>query len=297
MKTENITSAKIQLHTPDKTSFPNLALMKLSAYHKAKGDSVDWHFPLANCDILYSSCIFTAHNDDSPDDAICGGTGYGDYSVKLPISAEHIMPDYSLYPEFKQSLGFTTRGCIRRCSFCVVPKAEGIIQPYAEVTEFKRTDSNEVILMDNNILASEHGRKQMQWCVENRIKIDCNQGLDARLVDDETARLLSLVRWIRFIRFSCDDDNMIDIVINAARKIRRFKNREIFCYVLIKDVESGLRRVEALRDAGIDPFAMPYRDLNTTDPPPKELRNFARWVNHKAIFKQVKWKDYIGETR
>lgn len=285
---------KIQLHTPDKTLFPNLALMKLSSYHKANGDSVEWFFPLLKCDVLYSSCVFSAHKFDSPYGAVCGGTGYGDYSAKLPTEAEHVMPDYSLYPDFKQSVGFTTRGCIRRCSFCVVPKAEGDVKPYADIAEFKRSDSNEVVLLDNNILASEHGRSQLLWSIENRVKIDCNQGLDARLVDEEVALLLSRVRWIRCIRFSCDHNSMVNIVLRATEMIRKHKNAQVFCYVLVKDVESGLHRVEALSAAGIDPFAMPYRDLNTTDPPPKELRNFARWVNHKAIFKQVKWKDYIG---
>ena len=107
---------RIALHDSDKTNFPNLALMKISAYHKAQGDSVEWFFPLDSYDVVYSSKVFTFTPVDPylPPDTIKGGTGYG-ILQDLPTEIDGISPDYSIYPNVDYSIGYLTRGCIRKC--------------------------------------------------------------------------------------------------------------------------------------------------------------------------------------
>jgi len=149
-------------------SFPNFALMKISAYHKAQGDTVEWWNALFNdtYDIVYSSKVFdfTPENPYLPPDTIKGGTGYGTTAdpnrnilAELPPEIESQYPDYSIYPGCDYAIGYITRGCPNRCGWCVVPTKEGDIRPYANWRDIVRTDTNKLVLMDNNILACEYG--------------------------------------------------------------------------------------------------------------------------------------------
>lgn len=179
---------RIGLHDNDRTRFPNLALMKVSAWHKAQDDEVQWWNPIESFDRVYSSKIFTFSKEETflPTSAIRGGTGYGIYN-ELPKEIDDMFPDYSLYPEYKSAIGFLTRGCIRRCAWCVVPKKEGSIHPYRTWREIKRPDSRDIVFMDNNVLASPFGIVQMEDMVGENIRVDFNQGLDARLISPEIA--------------------------------------------------------------------------------------------------------------
>ena len=199
----------IGLHDSDNTNFPNLALMKISAWHKAQGDMVEWWNPMFPYDRVYSSKVFTFTPECAylPPDTIKGGTGYGIYN-ELPPEIDAMLPDYSIYPNCKHAVGFLTRGCIRNCLWCVVPKKEGMIRPYRTWQEIKRPDSRDIVFMDNNVLACPHGIDQMQQMVGENVRVDFNQGLDARLITPEVAKLLSRLKWIRFIRMSCDTDAM-----------------------------------------------------------------------------------------
>lgn len=145
---------RIGLHDSDGTGFPNLALMKLSAWHKARGDTVEWWNPLMTYDRVYSSKVFTftPTNPYLPPDTVKGGTGYGLYT-DLPEEIDAMFPDYSLYPDCTHAIGFMTRGCIRKCPWCVVPRKEGTIRPYRAWREVKREDSRDIVFMDNNVLA------------------------------------------------------------------------------------------------------------------------------------------------
>lgn len=115
-------------------TFPNYALMKISAYHKARGDSVEWWSPMCHYDRVYSSKVFdfTPENLYLPLDAIRGGTGYDDIPLnqKLPPEIDAAFPDYSIYPECDYAIGYLTRGCPNHCPWCVVPEKEGGIKPY-----------------------------------------------------------------------------------------------------------------------------------------------------------------------
>lgn len=290
---------KIGLHDSDGHSgFPNYALMKISAYHKEQGDEVEWWNPLLTYDKVYSSKVFTFTpvNPYLPENTVRGGTGYG-IMDELPAKIDAMFPDYSIYPDCHYAIGFLTRGCIRNCPWCVVPRKEGKIRPYRTWREIKRPDSRDIVFMDNNVLACPHGIEQMKDMVGQKVRIDFNQGLDARLIDYDVAYVLSKLKWISFIRMSCDTDAMLPIVTQAI--IRLFdhgvKPYRIFVYLLVQDIDSAERRAVLLRSMGVNVFAQPYRDFTNNTEPTKEQKRFARWVNHKAIFKTVPhFADYKG---
>lgn len=287
---------RIAIHDSDKTGFPNYALMKISAWHKAQGDSVEWWIPMCDYDRVYSSKVFTftPENPYLPADTIKGGTGYGVYK-DLPDEIDAMYPDYSIYPDVRYAIGFLTRGCIRRCPWCVVPRKEGKIRAYRTWREIKRPDSRDIVFMDNNVLACAHGIEQIKDMIGEDVRVDFNQGLDARLIDNDVAELLSRIKWIRFIRMSCDTDEMLETVLQtiARLQIKGVKPYRIFVYLLAQDIKSAERRAVTLRMAGVDVFAQPYRDFSTNKEPDKELKDFARWVNRKAIFKSCQtFSDY-----
>jgi len=280
----------------DGRHFPNLALMKLSAWHKSQGDTVTFA-SLGEYDLLYYSKVFTFTEDFDPGLAsgaksVYGGTGYKKYN-KLPEEIEHIMPDYELY-KCKHAYGFLTRGCIRKCSWCVVPDKEGPLVPHADIDEFIG-DMDTAILMDNNVLASGHGLKQIEKIIDKKIKVDFNQGLDARIISDnpDIAKLLSRVKWLKPIRMACDTKAQMPAIEKAVSMLRDngATPKTYFVYCLVKDIPDALERVLFLDKLKLDAFAQPYIDFDTghTD---IEQRRFARWVNMKAIHKTVKWEDY-----
>lgn len=285
----------IGLVSVDGHNFPNLALMKISAFHKRAGDNVTWA-TIGIYDRTYMSKVFTFTPNyerglSDYGEVFRGGTGYG-YST-LPPEIDAMCPDYSLYPMFKEAYGFLTRGCPNKCSWCIVPKKEGNIRPYADIEEF--LDSRKAaILMDNNVLAHEHGLTQIEKIIRLKVRVDFNQGLDARLITDEIAQLLSRVRWYRPIRMACDTRSQMPHIETAVRLLRKHgaTPSAYFVYVLVKDIPGALERVEFLRDLGCDPFAQPYIDFSGKVSVTKEQRRFARWVNHKAIFNSVPYEKY-----
>lgn len=170
------------------SNYPNLALMKISAYHKGQGDTVEWYNPFGTYDRLYMAKVFSFTPDygyviaNVRGEIIRGGTGY-DIHSSLPGKIDLIQPDYSLYPaiDSRTSYGFLTRGCPNRCRWCVVPKKEGNIRPYMDVDKIAVDGRTNLILMDNNILASDYGLCQIEKIIRRKYRVDFNQGLDARL--------------------------------------------------------------------------------------------------------------------
>ena len=285
---------KIALHDSDNTGFPNLALMKLSKFHKNEGDHVEWFNSLFTYDTIYSSKVFTFTPQDPyiSHGALKGGTGYKNNITldSVDSSIEHIMPDYDLYG-INYSMGFLTRGCIRKCKWCFVPEKEGKIKPHADITEF--TKHKDVVLMDNNVLAHDHGIHQIEKIIKLGLRVDFNQGLDARLIDDAIAKLLSKVKWLHPVRLACDSLSMVEPVKKAV-KLLRWRNvtpRTYFVYVLIDDIDDAVERLKELKGINVDPFAQPYRDKDGNEPTQKQ-KDLARWVNHKATFNSVWLEDY-----
>lgn len=284
---------KIALHDADCTRFPNLALMKLSAAYKAAGHEIVWYEQGVLADKVISSKVFTfTPTPEMPESTIRGGGGYG-VVYNLPEAVEHICPDYSLYGT-THSLGFLTRGCIRKCPECFVPKREGSIRPHADVEEFLQ--HKDVVLMDNNVLAHQHGHDQIDKMIELGVKVDFNQGLDARLIDDSTARRLSKLKWLRPVRLACDHLSQMESVRKAVETLRWHNTtpRRYFCYVLIKDVDDALERIKMLKGMEVDPFGQPFIDMEGR-PATLEQRQLARWCNMKSAFKRVTFEQYKEE--
>lgn len=280
---------RIALHDADKTGFPNLALMKLSAAYKAKGHVVSWYDRERDYDKVLSSKVFSYTPEEAiPEESIEGGVGRN--RTRLPHEVEHICPDYDLYPT-SYSLGFLTRGCPRKCDHCSVPENEGDIRAHADVEEFLR--HKEVVLMDNNVLAHAHGIEQLEKLARLGVKVDFNQGLDARLIDDGVARRLAALKWLSPLRLACDSSAMMPVIQKAVTLLRwhNCTPTVYFVYVLVKDVSEALERIKFLKGMKLDPFAQPFRDREGTEPT-LEQRQLARWCNTRQAFKTMTFEQY-----
>ena len=283
------------------SKYHNLALMKLSAYHKQKGDEVELYNPLWHSiyDKIYCSKIFKKRHKNNGyirEDMICGGSGF-EYLTLLPEYIEHIKPDYDLY-NLKYSLGFTTRGCIRNCKFCIVPEKEGKIREHAEIEEFLNPKSNIVVLLDNNFLALPSHVKKLQKYIKRGWRMDFNQGLDLRLINKENARLLTKIKLERMIRFAWDNIKDESKIIKGLELVIRagIKPRNITVYVLIgfdTTFEEDLYRIQRLRNIKdeqgfIKAYVMNYNNKLKS----RKYKDFMRWVNNPWIFKSCTWEEY-----
>ena len=284
-------------HFRGKNKFPNYALMKISAWHKAQGDTVEWWEPLGLFDRVYSSKVFdfTPENPYLPPDTVKGGTGYGLFT-ELPPEVDAMFPDYSIYPECDYAIGYLTRGCPNRCRWCIVPKKEGHIRPYRAWRDLVRPDTNKLVLMDNNILACEYGIEQLAGMIDSGYKIDLNQGMDARLITPEVADILARLKWMRHIRFSCDQESQIEPILRACEllKERGVKPYRVFVYLLVtSDLDNASRRVEALKGLrGINLYAQAERNESLGIRPGKAQLEFAQRYVYGGRFRQETWKEY-----
>ena len=275
------------------SKYHNLALMKLSAYHKQKDDKIEFYNPLWNStyDIIYCSKIFRrSHKNDGyiRNNMICGGSGI-DVRRKLPKEIEHTRPDYSLYG-LDYAVGFSSRGCIRSCGFCTVRQKEGYIKEHAEVEEFLNPKSNVVVLLDNNFLALPSHIKKLQKYIDKGWIMDFNQGLDVRLVNKENAKLLSKVKHLKQIHFAWDLMSYEKEVKEGLKILfkARIKPHRIMVMMLCNyntTFEEDMYRFNELINLGVDPFVMIYEEGNKT------IRDFARWINRR-LYKVCGWKDY-----
>lgn len=283
------------------SSYPNLALMKIAAYHKEKGDFVEWYNPLCNYDKVYSAKVFSFTPDYgyyiNADQIEKGGTGYDIKKVLLP-EIDRVIPDYNLYNiDRNLAYGFITRGCPNHCKWCVVPQKEGKVVPYMDIEEIAVNGRKNIILMDNNILASDYGLQQIEKIISMGLHVDFNQGLDARLVTDEIAKLLANVKWIRQIRFGCDTPGQISECERATALIDKYgyKGEYFFYCILLSDFKESFERVNHWRKKGrrFLPYCQPYRDLNNQHQIiPQWQKDLAGWVDKKWIFRSCEFKDF-----
>ena len=288
-------------HFNGSKTFPNYALMKISAWHKARGDTAEWWNPLYRYDRVYSSKVFdfTPENPYLPPSAIRGGTGYTDIPINqtLPPEIDAAFPDYSIYPECDYAIGYITRGCPNNCPWCVVPAKEGGIKPYRAWEQIVRPDTKKLVLMDNNILASEYGISQLESLIGTGYEIDLNQGMDARLVTDRIAGILARLKWIRFIRFSCDRIPQIEAIERAAELLEGYgkKPYNLFIYLLVtKDVENAAYRVERLkRLKGISIYAQAERNDRKGIIPNALQKEFAQRFVYGRCYLKESWTEYL----
>ena len=281
-------------------TFPNYVLMKISAWHKSKGDQVEWWNPLYRYDRVYSSKVFDFTPTDPylPPDAIRGGTGYRDIPInqELPAEVDALFPDYSIYPECDYAIGYLTRGCPNHCRWCVVPKKEGMIRPYRTWKDLVRTDTDKLVLMDNNILACEYGISQIESLIGSGYRIDLNQGMDARLVTEGVAQVLSRLSWIRFIRFTRDQKSQIEPIMRTVDLLGKYGVRpyRIFIYLLVtQDIGDAAERVEALKGyKGINLYAQAERNERMGIIPDHEQLEFAQRYIYGGCYRSETWDQY-----
>jgi len=268
---------------------PNLALMKLSAFHKACGDEVTWYDPLfGGFDKVYASKVFDFSADYGYWPDYCeierGGTGY-DLRSKIAPEAEGCSPDYSIYPKCEYSLQLFSRGCIRACEFCVVPEKEGRIRGVDAMDLNPKGKHIEVL--DNNFFGHKGWESAVGWLQKAGQPVSLH-GVDARILTRSHADALNSLKHIKQIHIAWDDHNA-DLRPKLREIATWIKPYKLMCYVLIgfgSTEEQDLWRVESLREIGIDPYVM------AMDKDEYYQHRFQRWVNHKAIWKTVKWKDY-----
>ena len=292
---------KIGLVDVDGHKFPNLALMKISAWHKAQGDTVEWCLPLDYYDIVYQSKVFD--ETYSPDidwtpmagKIIKGGTGYN-LSLNLPEEIEHIYPDYSLYPELTQNTayGFLTRGCPRACGFCIVASKEGRKSyKVADLSEFWSGQKN-IVLLDPNILACRDHLDLLQQLADSKAYVDFNQGLDIRLTNEKNIDLLNKIK-VKNIHFAWDNaKDDLKPYFERYRALAKHKPHGkygvVYCLTNFgSTMKENLYRIYTLRDMGYDPYVMVYDKPNA----PQEIKHLQRWVNNIFIFRSCKkFEDY-----
>jgi hypothetical protein len=303
---------KIGLIDVDGHNFPNIPLMKLSAYHKAKGDAVTWYQPLftGHCDIVYMSKVFSFTPDFEyyidADKIIKGGSGYAIQTVngremyrkecdkELPPEIEHIYPDYGLYPELTQetAYGFLTRGC----NFCHVKDKEGRrSRKVADLSEFWRGQKN-IVLCDPNLIACREWKDLLQQLIDSKAKININQGIDIRLMTEEKAEMIKRLR-VDSVHFAWDRYEDKDVIVPKFKQfkdITGWKNRKTSVYVLVNyntTLEQDLERIYTLRDMDYTPYVMIYDKEHTKGG--DNVRLLQRWVNNKKIFRTTnRFEDY-----
>lgn len=287
---------KIGLIDVDGHNFPNLPLMKISAYHKAQNDEVEWCIPLLHYDVIYKSKVFDdTYTKDvydvlNADKIIKGGTGY-DLHNKLPDEIEHIYPDYSLYGITDEAYGFLTRGCPRGCQFCIVAEKEGkASKQVAELNEFWRGQKN-IKLLDPNITASKECEKLFDDLIESKAKIDFTQGLDARVITDKAVWQINHMK-VDIIHFAWDNYELTTYEkLKRIRPLLKMNHRKLAVYVLTNfntTHEQDLERVMKLKELDYDPYVMIYDKPNA----PKITKQLQRYVNNRFIFRSCEWKDY-----
>lgn len=303
---------RIGLIDVDGHHFPNIPLMKLSAWHRQNGDSVEWYngsihsWPCQPFDRVYMSKIFSFTPDYphyvNADEVIRGGSGYciklvdgkeiyiKENDIQLPDDIEHIYPDYSLYPDLTKdtAYGFLSRGCPRGCAFCHVEAKEGrMAHKVANLTEFWK-GQKKIMLCDPNLIACPEWKDLLQQLIESKAIVNINQGIDIRLMTEEKAEMIKKLR-VDLVHFAWDRYEDKDDIIprfKAFKEITGWNARKTGVFVLTNfntTLEQDLERIYTLRDMDYNPYVMIYDKEHTM--PGDPVRRLQRWVNNRKIFK------------
>ena len=285
------------------SKIPNLALMKLATWHKARGDEVG--FNVSDPDIVYASVVFkkNRHRTDGlrmfyPDaEIMIGGSGY-DLAATLPAEVERLAPDYSLYPGMDYSMGFTSRGCVRNCYFCIVPEKEGKYRRVQHPSEF--VQHNKVRLLDNNWYADyDWFFETSDWLIEHNVAVDVTQGMDIRLLTPEIVEQLKRLRWWRPMHFAFDDMHSKDAVLSGLEALNAAgidTKRDVSIYVYCHDdahYEDAVERCRILKAARATPYVM----CNIDRPRTKRMRQLQRWTARPHLFWSCDIDEYDSSIR
>lgn len=310
---------KIGLVDRDKTNFPNLALMKISAYHKKRGDIVDWYdWTNGHYDKVYVSKVFSQEYSEEDltviqaDEVVCGGTGYAmtvengkevyhkENDKALPYEIEHIYPDYSIYPELTKdtAYGFLSRGCPRACHFCIVSGKEGSASlKVADLAEFWNGQKN-IKLLDPNILACREHLDLLKQLADSGATVDFTQGIDARLITEKNINALLAVKTkgIHFAFDYIENEAQIlkglKIYAEKAELTKKTPDCKKTVYILTNyntTFEQDWYRIEKVRSLGFSPYVMIYRKPTA----PQITRWLQRWCNNRILYNSTDFGDFV----
>lgn len=294
--------------------------MKLSAWHKQQGDSVEWYIPVQHgfpnppLDKVYMSKVFSFTPDYwdfvNADEVIKGGSGYcislenekevyhKENDNQLPYEVEHIYPDYSLYSELTKdaAYGFMSRGCLRGCDFCHVEAKEGRKAcKVANLSEFWRGQKN-IVLLDPNPIACKEWKDILGQLIDSKSWVDFSQGVDIRLMTEEKAEMIKRIKTknIHFAWDRYEDKEKVIPKLKEFKQITQWDKRKLTVYVLTNfntTIEQDLERIYTLRDLGYCPYVMIYDKGHTKQG--DIVRKIQRWVNMRAVFEKIKkFEDY-----
>ena len=310
---------KIGLIDVDGHNFPNIPLMKISAYHKQRGDAVEWYDPLfsGHCDKVYLSKVFSFSPDFEffidADEIIKGGSGYcigydendkefydiSKDKMLLP-EIEHIYPDYSIYPQYTENkaFGVLSRGCPRQCSFCHTSKKDGTIsRKVADLSEFWK-GQKEICLLDQNILACKDWRELLQQLINSGAYVEFNGGLDIRLMTEEKARYITQIKQ-KIIHFAWDkyeDKEKIIPRFEMFKKISGYDARKLIEYTIVNydtTIEQDLERIYTLKKLGYWAYVMIYNKESL--PTGHIYKKLQRWCNNRFIFGSgITFEEYLS---
>ena len=290
--------------------FKNLASLTIARYHNDQGDDVSTTH--ADPHLVYASCIFSQnkHRVDGlkfwyPNAEIhVGGSGIN--FKWLPKEMQKLKPYYELYPEMDYSIGFTTRGCIRKCPFCLAWQKEGKHRPWMHVKDFHDERFKKVVLLDNNWTADKDWFfDNSEWLIERKIKVDATQGFDARIINEEVAEQ---IRRLKFrsgagrLHLAWDNFKDHDQVFNGLHELIQagfHPKNNMVVYILVdfnSTFQEDLIRCQTLKEWRITPFVMPYQQIDATFPEKQNnfwVRHLARWVNKRQIFWSCTFEEYV----
>lgn len=315
---------RIALIDVDGHNFPNLPLMKLSAWHKQQGDTVEWYEPLFHSmgepfDKVYMSKVFSEeYTPDYPyyvnaKEVIKGGTGYcisvvdgkevfdETKNFELPYEVEHAYPDYDLYPQHTKNTayGFLTRGCCNNCSFCIVSQKEGrCSHKVSDLSEFWRGQRN-IKLLDPNLLACKEHMELLQQLAESGAKVDFTQGLDARFINERNVEILKQIN-ISMLHFAFDfmkNESRIIKGLKIAKEALEISERNAIVYMLTNydtTIEQDLYRIDKIKEIGFQPDVRIYRKDALSDR--HILRDMQRWCNNRFLYHSCDFMDYVPRS-
>lgn len=286
--------------------FPNIPLMKISTYHKNKGDVVEWyqgHLFNNNYDKIYASKIFSfSKMPELTDNMIIGGTGI-DFYNKLPYDIESCEIDWSLYPNTPFHYGFSMKGCRFKCDFCCVPKKEGRPYNYNTIDELLTNPNgkNNLMLLDNDFFGGTDWESNLKRIIELKLKVCFVQGLNIRIISERQAELLASCNYrnskfnAKYLTFAWDQFKDERVIIRGIERCNKFgipsTNMQFFILIGYDTTpEQDIYRVELLRSLGCKPFVMPYNKKN------KYQKAYTRYVNNRIIFNSCTWEDYKYNT-
>lgn len=322
---------RIGLIDVDGHNFPNIALMKISAFHKTLHDIVEWYTPFEHYDIVYLSKVFSFSEDYKypiyADEIVYGGTGYQiennngkecfrkygqifkkflstkntiiAHSIFLPDNIENIFPDYSIYPMYTKdtAYGFLTRGCLRGCAFCHVKAKEGKKSyKVANLSDFWNGQKN-IVLCDPNILACKDWKPLLKQLIDSKAYVDFNQGLDIRMMTEEKAEMLSQIK-IKEIHFAWDRYEDKDIILPKLKLFSEIKykgknpDHSAIVYVLVNFDTTIEQDLERIYTLREMGY-WAYVMIYDKEHAAPIYKDIARWVNNRPIFARcLRFEDY-----